>query len=377
MQCVKNGLFFLYLIPLLLQADFQRPAWNQLTFKYDQKELGFVKELPSPKEKISTSQFEKLNGEIDFLMSSKQLSGVEQTLIPPYIANAQKDFAWLSYLLTGAYNGNLGPVTLWTLQLFIPDANLHTVDQQDFDLFSSMVASLVVQRAAERLQAEKRDIADYPIKKGPNMWTPTSPGYRGINYGSLKPWYLTSSQEFLAANPPSDHQFWDEECTIIQAEQEQLDGKKVYAVFEWAGMTDVHAGSWQAILDTYMKEKKVPLPKRLYVRSVFLSALADSTMAAFNSKYTYWVMRPSQFTPAVKPLITVPNHPSYPSAHSTNSGTASRILKRFFPQDARKWDQIAEEAGMSRIWGGIHYPTDHQAGMQLGNQVGEKALNQL
>jgi len=73
-------------------------------------------------------------------------------------------------------------------------------------------------------------------------------------------------------------------------------------------------------------------------------------------------------------LIAVPNHPSYPSVHSTISSTVAVVLTELFPDNQEKWNELAEEAGMSRIWGGIHYPADHKKGMDLGEKIGQAIL---
>lgn len=351
-----------------------KPSKNQLTFDYSPHEIETLGFLPQPRDQFNKEQLTKLNKEVDYLMKSSDLSGIDQTILPAYVANAQKDFAWLSYLTTGKMSGDLRPVTLWTMQMFIPDASLPSADESCFDVYSSSIAALVISKVAQRLNEERKQIADYPIKKGQEMWTPTSPGYRGLNFGSAKTWFLSSSNEFLADRPAEVEDFWEEQCDEIKDEQSHLTNQKTQAVFEWAGLTSLEAGSWENILDKYLAKNNYPVMAQLFIRAQFLSALADSNAVAFNSKYTYWVMRPSQRDPEVNPLVVIPNHPSYPSAHSTISATAATVLSEYFPQDKELWWNLAEEAGMSRIWGGIHYPADHKAGIKLGKQVGEKAL---
>lgn len=351
------------------------PAKEELTYSYSQDETEALKVLPKAATEFDVKQLEQLNREVDFLIKSSDLSPIDKTILPAYLANAQKDFAWLSFLTTGEMTGDLRPVTLWTLQLFIPEASLSSANETCFDVYSSSIASLVIGKTAQRLNEERKQIADYPIKKANDIWTPTGEGYRGLNYGSAKTWFLASSDEFIAEKPVDSKEFWMKECDEIKKEQDQLTNEKVQAVFEWAGLTSIDAGSWEKILNKYLDENNYPILTRLYIRAHFLSALADSNAAAFNSKYTFWIMRPSQRDNEVQPLVIIPNHPSYPSAHSTISATAATVLTNYFPQDKEKWWLLADEAGMSRIWGGIHYPADHQAGLELGKQVGEAALN--
>lgn len=374
-----TAFFLVFLCARLMGASgtqATQPFENQLTFTYSPQEIESLKVIPKASESITNEQLARLIREVDYLVRSADLSPIDQTILPAYLASAQKDFAVLSNRVTGKLTGDLRPVTLWTLQVFAPEASLPSADESCFDVFSSSVAALVVGKVAMRLNQEKQHIADYPIKRAEGIWTPTSPGYRGLNFGSAKTWFLAASDEYIADPPTEDKMYWNHECELIKDEQSHLSNQKTHAVFEWAGLTAIDAGSWEGILDRYLEQKNYPVMTRLLVRAQFLSALADSNAAAFNSKYTYWVMRPSQRDPEINPLVKIPNHPSYPSAHSTIGATAAVVLTNNFPEDREKWWRLAEEAGMSRIWGGIHYPADHEAGKKLGIKVGETVLRQ-
>jgi len=129
---------------------------------------------------------------------------------------------------------------------------------------------------------------------------------------------------------------------------------------------------------------------------------ADALIAAWDAKYTYNFWRPvtaiqfagdSSINPATvsdpswTPLIVTPNFPSYMSAHSTVSGAAATILTSLFgpnyaftagsdglPGVTRSYssfDAAAAEAGQSRIYGGIHFQFDNQAGLATGSALGQ------
>ena len=336
-------------------------------FDYLGTEHNSFELLPKPEKEITTKQIQDLLHEVSFEM--RDFDDLQSTIFPAYLANAQYDY----YKLSGG-KGDLGPVTLWTLQLFKPNAKLHSVDEASFDPFSSGIAALIVSKAADRLKDEMAGIKDYPIRQGKDLWSPTSPGYVGLKYGSAKTWYLKNSSEFAAVNPRQDRQYWKDQCNRIKTAQADLTPEKMFAVFWWAGLTGPEAGRWTAILNEYLKENPTTVEKELQARATFESALADSNAAAFNSKYSYWVPRPSQKDSGVHPKITIPNHPSYPSAHSTIGKTAAMVLSQYFPENKTEWNSLAEEAGVSRIWGGIHYPCDHTAGLDLGSKVGKAVL---
>jgi membrane-associated phospholipid phosphatase len=97
--------------------------------------------------------------------------------------------------------------------------------------------------------------------------------------------------------------------------------------------------------------------------------LFDAFIASQDGKFTYWYIRPHQLDPTIVPLFPVPNHPSYPSNHSTFSAARSEVLAYLFPSRADFVRALGKEGGDSRIWAGIHYQMDNLAGVELGRSV--------
>jgi hypothetical protein len=77
------------------------------------------------------------------------------------------------------------------------------------------------------------------------------------------------------------------------------------------------------------------------------------------------------------PSPGTPRHPAYPSGHSTYSGAASEMLSFFFPDYTAEFDQLADNAGMARLWAGIHWRSDHEQGQRLGRCVARAIIRQL
>lgn len=77
------------------------------------------------------------------------------------------------------------------------------------------------------------------------------------------------------------------------------------------------------------------------------------------------------------PSPGTPRHPAYPSGHSTVGGAASEILSFFFPDYTAEFDMLADNAGMARLWAGIHWRSDHEQGMKLGRCVAREIIKQL
>src|SRR2546422_9051129 len=70
-----------------------------------------------------------------------------------------------------------------------------------------------------------------------------------------------------------------------------------------------------------------------HVFALLDAAMMDAAIGCFDAKDTYRFIRPPQADPAIKliPAIGLPNHPSYPSAHSCFSGPPGGTLSAFFP----------------------------------------------
>src|SRR5690606_30215209 len=111
-------------------------------------------------------------------------------------------------------------------------------------------------------------------------------------------------------------------------------------------------------------------------RIMFLmnGAMFDASIGCFNAKYTYWFIRPPQADPAITTPVGLPPHPSYPSAHSCVSGSMSGVLMAVFPSERDRVEAMAQEASISRLYAGIHYRFDMDAGLALGRAVAAKAL---
>lgn len=78
-----------------------------------------------------------------------------------------------------------------------------------------------------------------------------------------------------------------------------------------------------------------------------------------------------------QPSPGTPRHPSYPSGHSTYAAAASQVLGCFFPKYKAEFDLLANNIGIARLWGGVHYLSDHTAGQLIGRTIGDMIINQL
>jgi hypothetical protein len=117
--------------------------------------------------------------------------------------------------------------------------------------------------------------------------------------------------------------------------------------------------------------------RSIQVFALLNMALMDAGIGCWDAKYTYWLIRPSQADPAVTTPVGLPNFPSYVSGHATFSGAAATLLGAVFPSASRDLQTMAEEAAMSRLYGGIHYRFDNEEGLKLGRRIGALAVTEL
>ena len=104
------------------------------------------------------------------------------------------------------------------------------------------------------------------------------------------------------------------------------------------------------------------------------TAMMDAGINCWDAKYFYMFPRPSQMDPEIKTATGLPNFPSYTSGHSTFSMSGATVLGYVFPDHKAEVEAMAAEAGISRIYGGIHYNFDNDSGAACGNRVGQFAI---
>jgi membrane-associated phospholipid phosphatase len=138
-------------------------------------------------------------------------------------------------------------------------------------------------------------------------------------------------------------------------------------------------GHWNAIALDLIRSHQLSERAAAHLLAALNTAHADAFIACWDEKYTYWSERPvtairRELDPTFLPYITTPPFPSYVSGHSTTSGAASTVLAARFADAARMLRALAVEAAASRLYGGIHFRSDNEAGLALGKKIGLVAV---
>ncbi len=238
--------------------------------------------------------------------------------------------------------------------------------------FGRVIGSELVAERMNDGSADAKTIESMPEGEGiwkidPIRTRPEQPGWSKVT-----PWVLVSSDQFRAPPPPEfgSPEFDAAVNEVRQTVLNSTPGQKEIAIF-WSDKRGTYtpAGHWNATTAEIITEYHLSERDASHVYAALNMTMMDAGIACWDSKFHYYVVRPWQADPSITSLIGYPNHPSYPSGHSCFSGAAAEILAYFFPSERESLWAMAEEASISRLYGGIHYRFDLIAGKELGRQV--------
>ncbi|HMQ07046.1 MAG TPA: phosphatase PAP2 family protein [Saprospiraceae bacterium] len=134
-------------------------------------------------------------------------------------------------------------------------------------------------------------------------------------------------------------------------------------------------GHWNRLAKEFCLKYKLNPLRTARVFAYMNMAIQDAGIACWDTKYFYHYPRPIQTIPGFKTILGTPNFPAYTSGHSTFSAAGAEVLAYIFPQEASYCRDWAEEAAISRVYGGIHYRFDAEAGIEQGRKVAEYTIN--
>lgn len=210
----------------------------------------------------------------------------------------------------------------------------------------------------------------------PELWISNTipPTIAGGQLPGVMPWFLTSADQFRPAAPPA---FGSAEFMAALAEIRHLSDTRTaeqtaIAAFWAQGVgTPTTPGFWIGVATDAIKEHGLSEREATHLYALLGTSMFDAQIGCWDAKEIYWFVRPWQADPAITVVAAVgkPNHPSYPSGHSCVSSSAAEVLKVFFPEQGAQLDAMVTEAGLSRMYGGIHYRFDIDAGRQIGESV--------
>ena len=278
----------------------------------------------------------------------------------------------------------------------------------------------------------------YPRRKDSLKWTPTGPLYsakpgpafdsfgRGLfpGQGHIKPWTMTSGSQFRADDfyDPASPEFAEEfekisqlggaNSTIRTADQSEI------ALFWEDGPWGITPpGHFLLIAIQLLQERGLSFIDQARAFALIGMTQCDASINAWDNKYHHDIIRPET---AIRhradsfgntesrvvrqkhwrSYIPTPGFPAYTSGHSTFGAAGAHMISHFLGTDqvrfshqspdqvlwpqlrnvTRHWtslSQAAEENGMSRLYGGVHWELDHKAAMRAGHQIADHAIRNV
>lgn len=214
------------------------------------------------------------------------------------------------------------------------------------------------------------------IPSGPGLWIPNGPPI-GATLSGMTRYFMTSADQFLPPPPPAfgSQAFLAGLHEIRTISDTRTDAQRASAIqWNYPGGTFTPPGYWDMVTANYIQTYGLDERAATHAFALTTTAMMDAFIGCFQAKYVYTFIRPPQADPQINVVFPVPNHPSYPSGHSCASAAAGAVLGYLFPDRAAEVQQGVIDAGLSRMYAGIHYRFDIEAGETLGANVGNLAV---
>ena len=264
--------------------------------------------------------------------------------------------------------------------------------QQGIEVGRLAAALAVAARANDGSNATQPVI---PAGTQPGQYRPAPPAFTPpvfTQWPGVTPFVLQSADQFRSAPPApvtstAYSQAIDEVKNLGQKTSTTRTADQTVIARFWPGPIWV---TWNEIAETSVLAHHTNLATTAQLFALLNLSFADTTIAFYDSKYHYLVWRPITAIreggdPTWNPLLNTAPDPSYPGAHSAISSAGAAVLASFFgdhnnisvasdvlPGVIRTFDSYsaaATEAGLSRIFGGVHTRLDHVAGVEMGIAV--------
>jgi PAP2 superfamily len=198
-------------------------------------------------------------------------------------------------------------------------------------------------------------------------------------FGKVKSFLMTSDM-FITSRPvpppsTSSAQFANELAEVKQFSLNNTRANMKIVSF-WADGVGTYTppGHWNAIASEIFVTQNYSEVRWARNMALLNMTMMDAAISCWDAKYTYFNPRPCQVDPSIKTITGIPNFPAYVSGHSTFSAAASTFLSHIIPAKTTDFKAMAKQASDSRLMGAIHYRSDCEKGLLLGQTVGAFAV---
>jgi hypothetical protein len=272
-------------------------------------------------------------------------SSPQVSRIFPYLTLAQRNAGVLARQSGRNVDGAVAGASAAVLDFFFPDT-AQAIDAQLAREIAALGANglradfaagvEIGKRAADDvIAAAKTDRSDLvwagQVPSTPGSWRsqaqpPQPPLF--ARTGELRPFFIASGSEFRAPPPPAlDSEAFRKTLAEVRRMSDNRTAEQLRIAQYWELVTSPNFPGWwnQTALEAAEAHHLSQLETAELLALMHMAWL-DAFSTCADSKYVYWVPRPTQVDPEIRLAIGLPNHPSYPSNHSCTSSAAARVL---------------------------------------------------
>jgi hypothetical protein len=284
--------------------------------------------------------------------------------------------------------------------------------------YGDSVAQHVLRWSAKDRFLETRGAPKFSLTAAPGRWVPTPPAYMDAvepSWGTLRPFIMDSASQFRPAPPlPFDtatsSRYMAEVREVYQVKRDLTDEQRALTAFWDCNPYVMHVqghtmfatkkvtpgGHWMGIVGIAARQSNADMMKTTEAYARTSLALADAFISSWEEKFRSGMIRPETVIDKYvdetwEPLLQTPPFPEYTSGHSVISNAAAVVLTDEFgpnfsfldstetefglpPRTFASFEAAANEAAISRLYGGIHYRSSVEEGSREGRRIGEYAL---
>lgn len=284
--------------------------------------------------------------------------------------------------------------------------------------YGDTVAKHVLTWASTDGFKQSRGLPKFSVTREPGRWVPTPPAYMDAvepNWGTLRPFVMDTSNQFRPEPPlPFDtaktSPFYRQMLEVHAVGKSMTAEQREIAAFWDCNPFVMHVqghtmfatkkmspgGHWMGIVRLASNKAGADITRAAAAYAMTAIGLADGFLSVWAEKYRSNVIRPetminTYLDESWEPLLQTPPFPEYTSGHSGISTAASVILSKVYGENFAFADsteveyglpvrsftsfaQAAEEAAISRLYGGIHYRRAIEQGQVQGRKVGALVL---
>ncbi len=354
---------------------------------------------------------------------SGKLKGFDKLALPEKPINTELS-SILAFLYVGQELTFSKDSTQKIIDNYLQLAKSHQMPSEMIDYsveYARNVSNAVLDWSKKDNYKQTRSAVKYSVNDNEGRWVPTPPAYMAAvepKWKEIRTVLIDSASQFLPKPPtkfskekgsdfyklaievyeigmhPTDEQkamadFWD--CNGFKM---NVSG---HVMFATKAMTP--GGHWMGITGIVCQNNKADFDKTIFAYSGVSFGIMDAFIACWNTKFTYDLIRPETYINLYidnkwVPYLQTPPFPEYSSAHSTVSNSSATILTNIFGNNTafidntekrwgwpdRKFESVkaaAQEAGHSRMYGGIHYREAFEEGLIEGEKIGEYIFSKL